>query len=201
MKKEYTPESIILNSRFTDIWKPETEEFKKWTLKRVGELIDENPEYCTKVTFIHMRNLFTAIAIHEWDLAHEMSESQSIDRLGKAMEVFMAPSKKKFRVLGIHPVFKFIGPLIPGLMTSANGMGFHSEPVKVKNGFGFDTTECSFSTLMRKYGHLALGRRFCAIDEYMYGDIPNVRFERTGTCCNDCDRCDFRFYWEKGANR
>ena len=200
MKQEYTAESIIRNSRFIDIWEPESEEFKSWTLSRVQELIDENPDYCTKVTFMHMRNLFTAIAIHEWDLAHGMTAEESIARLGRAMEVFMAPSKKKFRLLGKKAIFKTVGPLIPKLMTSGNGKGFQSVPVKVKGGFGFDTVECCFNTLMAKYGHLDLGKRFCAIDEYMYGDIPNVRFERTGTCCRGCGKCDFRFYWDEGIN-
>lgn len=198
MKKEYTAQSIICNSRFIGIWQNESDEFKAWTLNRVQELIRENPDHCTKVTFTHMRNLFTAIAIHEWDLNHGMSAEASINRLGKEMEVFMLPSRRTFqRLLSKRLIFALVGPLIPKLMTKANGKGFCSVPVKVANGFGFDTTECPFHDLMLKYGHPALGKRFCAIDEYMYGEIPHVRFERTGTLCRGYERCDFRFYWNK----
>lgn len=198
MKKEYTPQNIILSSRFIDLWRQESDPFRKWTLQRVGELIADNPDHCTSVTFVHMRNLFTAIAIHEWDLAHGMSETASIDRLGKSMEDFMLPSRRKFQKLLKHKwVFKTIGPIIPRLMTKANGKGFNSVPVSITCGFGFDTTECPFNDLMSRYGHPNLGKRFCAIDEYMYGHIPNVRFERQGTLCRGCDRCDFRFYWKK----
>lgn len=196
MKKEYTAKSIISNSRFIDIWQQGSDDFKSWTLTRVQELIDENPDNCTKVTFTHMRNLFTSIAIHEWDLAHGMSSEDSIDRLGKAMEAFMLPSKRKFqKLLSKKIIFHVVGPIIPKMMTSANGSGFNSIPVKVDGGFGFDTTQCPFNDLMKKYGHPDLGKRFCAIDEYMYGDIPNVLFERCGTLCRGCEKCDFRFRW------
>lgn len=198
MKKEYTAESIICNSRFIGIWENETNEFKTWVLNRVQKLIDENPDNCTKVTFTHMRNLFTAIAIHEWDLNHGMSTDKSIDRLGKEMEVFMLPSKHTFqRLLSKKFIFYLVSPLIPRIMASANGKGFYTTPVKVNDGFGFDTTECPFNDLMKKYGHSDLGKRFCAIDEFMYGEIPNVRFERNGTLCRGCNKCDFRFYWDK----
>lgn len=201
MKKEYTALNLILSSRFVDLWQQESEPFKSWTLQRVGELIADNPDHCTRVTFTHMRNLFTAIAIHEWDLNHGMDEASSIDRLGRAMEIFMLPSRQKFQKLLRHKmVFKMVGPLIPRLMVKANGKGFNSQPVSVEGGFGFDTTECSFNDLMKKYGYPELGKRFCAIDEYMYGSIPHVRFERQGTLCRGCSRCDFRFYWDEGLN-
>jgi len=198
MNKSYTAENIIYNSRFINIWSAGSELFKQWTSRRVQELIDENPEYCTKVTFTHMRNLFTAIAIHEWDINHGMSKADSIERLGKAMEEYMLPSKKKIqKLLSKAVIFKVIGPMVPKLMTSANGKGFFTTPVKVKGGFGFDTTQCPFNNIMSQYGHPDLGKRFCQIDEYMYGQIPNVRFERSGTLCRGCTKCDFRFYWDK----
>ncbi len=32
---------------------------------------------------------------------------------------------------------------------------------------------------------------FCANDEYVYGDLPGITFQRTGTLANGAERCDF----------
>ena len=201
MNKSYTPDNLIRESRFVNFMAEQSAEMQTVVAARIGALIEENRAYCTSVNFGHMRNLLTALAIHEYDLQNGLSAEESLNRISRAMEVYMLPSRRKFeKYLSNHFLFSVASPLIPRLMQSANGQGFMTRAVKVGGGFGFDTTECLFFTLTRKYGCPDLGRHFCAIDEYMYSHIPNVRFLRTGTLCRGCKACDFRFVWQKGAN-
>ena len=62
-----------------------------------------------------------------------------------------------------------------------------------KDVCAFDTRQCIFATIFKKQGVPELGPCFCRIDEYLYSELPGIKFTRTGTCCRGDECCDFRF--------
>jgi len=203
MAQKYTVDNIIQSSRMYPFWTASSQELRTWTRDRVSQLLSENKPACHDIIFSRMANLFIVIAIHEYHLSKGMDPTESLDTIFSAMKQFMDPSRKNFSNFFSKKIaFKLSAPILSRAMTRGNGKGFYSTVVKVPGGMGFDTTECVYKTIMQdKYGYTEMSRRFCDIDEYMYGSIPNVKFDRKGTLCKGCDKCDFRFIYQKGINK
>jgi hypothetical protein len=53
---------------------------------------------------------------------------------------------------------------------------------------------CFYNDEFRKYGVQDLLIIFCASDDFVYGNIPNIKWERKNTIGFGSEICDFRFY-------
>ncbi len=201
MSKSFTADNLIKSSRFVYLYNASDADFRQAVRQGVAEIIPQYPQLCHPTTHTLMANLFTSLAIHDYHLAHGLSEQQSLDIITRTMEAYMEPRRRAYhRLLRHRPIFRLACRFMPSLMSLTNGHGFQIDEVKVPGGMGFDCTLCPFATVTQARGHAALGPCFCHIDDYMYGSVPNVTFERGGTLCRGQERCDFRFHWEKGAN-
>ena len=54
-----------------------------------------------------------------------------------------------------------------------------------------DILSCPYLRHATAAGTPEIAPLFCANDEYVYGDLPGISFNRTGTLANGADRCDF----------
>ena len=63
---------------------------------------------------------------------------------------------------------------------------------KRKGEYRMDVTACPYFRYLTELGCPELTRIFCENDERIYGDLPGIRFERTGTLGKGASRCDFR---------
>lgn len=72
--------------------------------------------------------------------------------------------------------------------------GFRHE-ILVKNGkaFAFNIMECPYQKYCAAEGCPELVHVFCKNDEYAYGNLPGIRFDRTKTLGTGGDACDFKF--------
>lgn len=201
MAKEYIASKMMVHSRFSDYFRTESKEGKEAIESRVAALIEENRSYCVPISYAHLCNLFCAIAVYEKDIASGMKREDSCRRILEIMKTYLAGRKKMFQIFFKIPGMFAVGrKMIPRMMMKGNGFGWHSEEVDLgKYGMGFDTTECIFATLMNKYGYPELGCTFCLIDDYLYSELPGIRFERKGTVCRGDRCCDFRFHKEMKA--
>jgi hypothetical protein len=57
----------------------------------------------------------------------------------------------------------------------------------------FDMTRCYYLDTLTTLGIPELTGLFCHGDEVMYGGLSHLRFARSGTLAQGCDRCDFCF--------
>lgn len=57
----------------------------------------------------------------------------------------------------------------------------------------FDMTRCYYLDTLTTLGIPELTGLFCHGDEVMYGGLGHLRFVRSGTLAQGCDRCDFCF--------
>ena len=63
---------------------------------------------------------------------------------------------------------------------------------KEKRLFRMDVTQCPYHTYLSETGCPELNILFCKNDEYAYGNLPGIRFTRTGTIATGNKRCDFK---------
>ncbi len=62
---------------------------------------------------------------------------------------------------------------------------------KRKGEYRMDVTACPYFRYLSELGCPELTRIFCENDERIYGNLPGIRFERTGTLGKGASRCDF----------
>ena len=70
--------------------------------------------------------------------------------------------------------------------------GFRQENCREgKRSFCMDIVQCPYHAHCLQEGVPELGHVFCDSDDYNYGQLPGIRFRRSGTLARGNDRCDF----------
>ena len=62
---------------------------------------------------------------------------------------------------------------------------------KEKGAYRMDILQCPYKTYFTELGCPELTKIFCENDERVYGALPGLVFERSGTLGKGADRCDF----------
>ena len=62
---------------------------------------------------------------------------------------------------------------------------------KEKGAFRMDILACPYFRYFTELGCPELTRIFCENDDWVYGNLPGIAFERTGTLGKGAQRCDF----------
>ena len=60
-----------------------------------------------------------------------------------------------------------------------------------KEEVNFDINQCPYCKYLTEIGCPEIIRFSCEIDEWIYGNLPGLKFERTGTLGTGANRCDF----------
>ena len=95
------------------------------------------------------------------------------------------------RVPGMRGLFiRIWDPLTRRAFGPNNGFknGFYP---KEKGAFRMDILACPYFRYFTELGCPELTRVFCENDDRMYGNLPGIAFERTGTLGKGAERCDF----------
>ena len=62
---------------------------------------------------------------------------------------------------------------------------------KEKNAYRMDIVECPYNRYFTELGCPELTKIFCENDDRMYGNLPGLKFIRTGTLGKGSQKCDF----------
>ncbi len=62
---------------------------------------------------------------------------------------------------------------------------------KEKGAYRMDIVACPYNRYFTELGCPEITKIFCENDERMYGDLPGLVFERTGTLGKGAEKCDF----------
>ena len=87
----------------------------------------------------------------------------------------------------------FIGmwdPMCRKIFGPDNGFANVFYPKK-KGEYRMDVTSCPYHKYLTELGCPEINRIFCENDDRIYGNLPGLKFERTGTIGKGADRCDF----------
>ena len=99
--------------------------------------------------------------------------------------------QKLMKLPGMQSLFiKAWDPLTKKIFSSGNGFQnvFYA---KKKGEYRMDVTSCPYCRTFAELGCPELTRIFCENDERIYGRLPGLKFERTGTLGKGAERCDF----------
>ena len=100
--------------------------------------------------------------------------------------------QKLMRLPGMRSLFvKAWDPMTRKLFGAGNGFQNVFYP-KRKGEYRMDVTACPYCRTFTELGCPELTRIFCENDERIYGNLPGLKFERTGTLGKGAERCDFR---------
>ncbi len=99
--------------------------------------------------------------------------------------------QKLMKVPGMRNLFiKVWDPMTKKMFGPGNGFQNVFYPRK-KGVYRMDVTTCPYCRYFTELGCPELTKIFCENDERIYGRLPGVVFERTGTLGKGAERCDF----------
>ena len=98
---------------------------------------------------------------------------------------------KLLRLPGMRGLFiRIWDPLTRKIFGPNNGFKNVFHP-KEKGAFRMDILACPYFRYFTELGCPELTRIFCENDDRVYGNLPGIAFERTGTLGKGAQRCDF----------
>ncbi len=98
---------------------------------------------------------------------------------------------KLLRLPGMRSLFiRIWDPLTRKIFGPNNGFKNVFYP-KVKGAFRMDVIGCPYFRYFTELGCPELTKIFCENDDRVYGNLPGIAFERTGTLGKGAERCDF----------
>ena len=99
--------------------------------------------------------------------------------------------QKLMKLPGMQSLFiKAWDPMTRKMFGAGNGFQNVFYPKK-RGEYRMDVTACPYCRTFTELGCPELTRIFCDNDERMYGNLPGLKFERTGTLGKGAERCDF----------
>ena len=119
--------------------------------------------------------------------ARGIIEDAAVKRTGRYSKLLAG----MMRVPGMPSLFICIwDPLTRKVFGPQNGFQNRFYP-KVKGEYRMDILGCPYFRYFTELGCPELTRIFCENDDRMYGSLPGLAFERTGTLGKGAKRCDF----------
>lgn len=194
--KKYEARAMMRSSLYFSFFKKWDKTTQNQVLRRIKELIEEEKDYCDNGNYLHLSDIFAAIALYEVLQKQGMSEEDTFSELSK--ELYLAVQRRKKimqKLLKIKGVWHILKMVLPYSFRYGSGTGwrftwFREHP---KNEYSFEVNACIYQKIFQKRKVEKLGPMFCKCDIIMYGFLPGIDFQRKGTLCYGDDRCDFRF--------
>ena len=167
------------------LWKKATEKLDE-IMKHYGTLPDG--------VLPHTNKIFPSAAIY-LTVKEELGEKEAFtvveDGAIRNCEDIAKKLKKLMKIPGLPSLFiKMWNPLTRKIFGPNNGFKNTFYPKK-KGEYRMDVNSCPYCRYFTELGCPELTRIYCENDERVYGDLPHLKFERTGTLGKGAERCDF----------
>ena len=138
--------------------------------------------------------IFPSAAVY-LTLKEELGEEKAYrileDAVIKGCEEIAQKLARMMRIPGMPALFvKIWDPLVRKVFGTGSGFTNVFYPKK-KGEYRMDVTECPYRKYCAELGCPEITKMFCENDDRMYGNLPGISFERTGTLGKGADRCDF----------
>ncbi len=172
---------------------PKSDELWKKATKRLSEIQERYGEL-PKGIQPHANKIFPAAAIY-LSVKEELGDQAAFSVIENGAIKNCAGIEKKLaklmRAPGLPGLFiKMWDPMTKKIFGPNNGFKNVFYPKK-KGEYRMDIISCPYSRYFTELGCPELTRIFCENDERIYGNLPGLKFERTGTIGKGAERCDF----------
>ena len=192
--KQYIPEKLAAVSRYRNFFPTLDPQVRKDIYARMGELMEEEKEYCDQGNYSHMAQILTSIAMYEVLQKHGQTEEEAYRTVSEEMWKFLDPSSRQ-KLAKRRFFLPLMKRIVPFGFKKGSGFGWRYTWHKddPKDRFRFECNECIYAKILGKRGLLKLGAMCCHADIINYGSLPYTDFVRTKTLCQGGDLCDFLF--------
>ncbi|MDE7278807.1 MAG: L-2-amino-thiazoline-4-carboxylic acid hydrolase [Oscillospiraceae bacterium] len=191
---KYIPEKMLNKSRFSVLYNNSDNSAKHFVTEKISQYINENPQYCDNKNYVHLCNLFAALAFEAF-FEQNCSRAKAIEKIKNAMYKYLEPSVRKMQRLSENPFFiPFLKLTMPLKFKCTCGYGWEIEyPNADKNEFAMTTRECIYCKIFSKYGIFELSEIFCKVDDFLYSNLPGADFLYTEQLGTGGSMCDYTF--------
>ncbi len=163
------------------------------SIEKLREIMDSYGTLPKGVT-MHANKIFSAAAIYLTlkDAVGEENAYRVIEDAAVRICAGIEPKLAKMMKLpGMKSLFMQIwDPMVKKVFGPDNGFKNVFYPKK-KGEYRMDVVSCPYCRYFTELGCPELTKIFCENDERIYGNLPGLRFERTGTLGKGAERCDF----------
>lgn len=161
---------------------------------RLEKILDKYSTLPKGVRLHTDRSIFPASAVY-LTLKEAVGSETAYSIIENAAISLTEPIGKKLaglmKIPGMRSLFMSIwGPMTKKLFGPNNGFQNVFYPKK-KNEFRMDITACPYCRYFTELGCPELTKIYCENDDRTYGNLPGLKFERTGTLGKGAERCDF----------
>lgn len=164
---------MLEKSRFSVLYNNSDNSAKRFVTEKIGQYIDENPQYCDSKNYGHLCNLFSALAFETF-FEQKCSRAEAIEKVKNAMYEYLEPTVLKMRRLSANPIFiPFLKLTMPLKFKCTCGFGWRIEYPKVdKNEFAMTTRECIFCKIFPNTVSLSLHRYSARLTIFCIPNCP-----------------------------
>jgi hypothetical protein len=178
-------DSVMPKEQSDELWKKATE--------KLGEIINEYAPL-PKGVRMHAERIFPAATVY-LTLKDVVGREKAFRIIEDSAVTGCADIEKKLqsflKLPGMKSLFVSIwDPMVKRIFGPNNGFANVFYPKK-KGEYRMDVISCPYCRYFTELGCFELTRIFCENDERIYGRLPGLVFERTGTLGKGADRCDF----------
>ncbi len=195
MKKNYSPQKMIAQSRFRDYYNKldEQEQLRFKTI--MSQLIKENSEYADSKNYGHLCNLITSLAMIIMLEENGKTRKEAEDTVAEAMYKFIEPQIAFMQKLASNSWFVgFLKISMPIKFKNTLGYGWDVEfPKCPKDTFSMITHSCIYHQIFSKYGMPEMTAVFCKVDDILYCELPRAQFLYTEQIGTGGSMCDYTF--------
>ncbi len=193
MNAEKLMKKRVIFKRELELLTPKSDELWKKATERLTDIQEQKGDL-SKGVQPHANKIFPAAAIYLTvkdelgkEAAFSVIENGAIKNCSRIAEKLT----KLMKVPGLAGLFiRMWDPLTKKVFGPGNGFTNVFYPKK-KGEYRMDVTACPYCRYFTELGCLELTRIFCENDERVYGNLPGLKFERTGTLGKGAKRCDF----------
>ena len=186
-KKEYREEveKILDREQCEKLWRRAASRLSSY-LKKYESLPEGVHSHTDEKIFPAAAMYLTAKEFMTEEQAYAVIENAAVKICAKAK-----PLKTIMKIPFMPGLFiKMWDPMTRKIFGPACGFQNRFYP-KEKGAYRMDILQCPYKTYLTELGCPELVKIFCENDERVYGALPGLVFERSGTLGKGADRCDF----------
>jgi len=162
--------------------------------KRLGEILDRYRTLPKGVRIHTERYIFPAAAVY-LTLKEELGEQEAYRILeDSAVKVSVDAGRSLAKLVSLpgmrSMLIKAFDLVVRKVFSHDNGFTNVFYP-REKNVYRMDVTACPYCRYFGELGCPELTKIYCENDNRVYGKLPGIVFERTGTLGTGADKCDF----------
>ena len=166
---------------------------------RYDELYPSRPRFSSRAVQAHLEHrILPTLALYQTLRDVAPTQQAALEETGTLLRASTEQRRRLFALLGKLPdpyaAFRLLAK--PFARAGFPEEGWHIDWVENSDSqVAFDIRDrCPYRDTYVALGAPELAPQHCTLDDWLYEPLSRwVRFERTGTLAQGCDRCDFRY--------